>query len=114
MSPLVGSWCQAHRPNNPTHSPAGARPMQLLALVTRPFVLLLTLSTHGLLYSWRKAEQPVEGHRRRSRSGGSEAGIIEQNEHDMVRNVFVWMNAAWLLDDPAFRRGLYRYPASPG
>ena len=27
-----------------------ARPMQLLALVTRPFVLLLTLSTHGLLH----------------------------------------------------------------
>ena len=26
-----------------------ARPMQLLALLTRPFVLLLNLSTHGLL-----------------------------------------------------------------
>lgn len=69
-----------------------ARPMQLLALVTRPFVLLLTLSTHGLLHilgvkqsnQSRVTEEEIHA----LLEEGSEAGIIEQNEHDMVRNVF--------------------------
>ena len=69
-----------------------ARPMQVLALLTRPFVLLLSLSTHGLLRLMgvrqdgqsRVTEEEIHA----MLEEGSEAGIIEQNEHDMVRNVF--------------------------
>lgn len=69
-----------------------ARPMQLLALLTRPFVLLLSLSTHGLLRllgvkqdgQSRVTEEEIHA----MLEEGSEAGIIEQNERDMVRNVF--------------------------
>ena len=69
-----------------------ARPMQLLALVTRPFVLLLTLSTHGLLrilgVKQSSQSRVTEEEIHALLEEGSEAGIIEQNEHDMVRNVF--------------------------
>ena len=69
-----------------------ARPMVTLAFLTRPFVLLLSWSTHTLLR--------VLGVRQSNTSGvteeeihamleeGSEAGIIEQHQHEMVRNVF--------------------------
>lgn len=69
-----------------------ARPMQILALVTRPFVLLLTVSTHALLR--------LMGVKQNNQSGvteeeihamleeGSESGVIEQHQHEMVRNVF--------------------------
>jgi putative hemolysin len=69
-----------------------ARPMQLLALLTRPFVVLLSCSTHALLR--------LLGVRQGSAAGvteeeihallkeGSESGVIERNEHEMVRNVF--------------------------
>lgn len=69
-----------------------ARPMQILALVTRPFVLLLTASTHALLR--------LLGVKQNNQSGvteeeihamleeGSESGVIEQHQHEMVRNVF--------------------------
>lgn len=69
-----------------------ARPMQLLALFTRPFVLLLSLSTHGLLrimgIKQNSHSQVTEEEIHALLEEGSEAGIIEQNEHDMVRNVF--------------------------
>ena len=69
-----------------------ARPMQVLALLTRPFVLLLSLSTHGLLRllgvrqdgQSRVTEEEIHA----MLEEGSEAGIIEQSEHNMVRNVF--------------------------
>lgn len=69
-----------------------ARPMQLLALLTRPFVSLLSMSTHAVIR--------LLGIRQNNGSGvteeeihamlaeGSEAGIIEHSEHAMVRNVF--------------------------
>lgn len=69
-----------------------ARPMQALSLVTRPFVVLLAFSTHALLR--------VLGVRQNTQSSvteeeihamleeGSEAGVIEQHQHEMVRNVF--------------------------
>ena len=69
-----------------------ARPMQVLALLTRPFVLLLSLSTQGLLRLMgvrqdgqsRVTEEEIHA----MLEEGSEAGIIEQSEHNMVRNVF--------------------------
>lgn len=73
-----------------------ARPMQLLALLVRPFVALLSLSTHGLLRLLRirqdKGNQVTEEDIHLLLAEGSEAGTIELNQHRMVRNVF-------LLDD---------------
>ncbi len=69
-----------------------ARPMQALAVATRPFVVLLTGSTHGLLrlMGVRQTAQasvtPEEIHAMLEE--GSESGAIEQHQHDMVRNVF--------------------------
>jgi putative hemolysin len=69
-----------------------ARPMQVLAVMSRPFVLLLSFSTNLLLQ--------VMGVRHDARTNvteedihalleeGSETGVIEQNQHEMVRNVF--------------------------
>ncbi|NTV11581.1 MAG: HlyC/CorC family transporter, partial [Zoogloea sp.] len=71
---------------------AAARPVHVLSVITRPFVRLLSLSTDAILR--------LLGSRRQSASGvteeeihamleeGSEAGVIEQQEHEMVRNVF--------------------------
>lgn len=69
-----------------------ARPMQLLALVTRPFVVLLSVSTHtilrlmGVKHSASTSVTEEEIHA--ILEEGSEAGVIEQHQHEMVRNVF--------------------------
>ncbi|MBS1156390.1 MAG: hypothetical protein H6R07_2314 [Proteobacteria bacterium] len=69
-----------------------ARPMQVLALITRPFILLLTLSTHGLLHLMgvKQGTQNIvtEEEIHAMLEEGSEAGVIEQHQHTMVRNVF--------------------------
>ena len=69
-----------------------ARPMLTLAFLTRPFVALLSWSTDTILR--------LLGIRQTSDSGvteeeiraileeGSESGVIEQHQHEMVRNVF--------------------------
>ena len=69
-----------------------ARPMVTLSFLTRPFVLLLSWSTHTILR--------IMGVRMVNNSGvteeeihamleeGSESGVIEQHQHEMVRNVF--------------------------
>jgi putative hemolysin len=69
-----------------------ARPMVTLSFLTRPFVVLLSWSTHTILR--------IMGVRQASNFGvteedihamleeGSEAGVIEQHQHEMVRNVF--------------------------
>lgn len=71
---------------------AVARPMQILATATRPFVWLLTASTRGLM--------TLMGMKHNNDSGvteeeihamlaeGSESGVIESTEHAMLRNVF--------------------------
>ena len=68
------------------------RPMVTLAFLTRPFVVLLSWSTHTILR--------LMGVRQLNNSGvteeeihamleeGSESGVIEQHQHEMVRNVF--------------------------
>lgn len=69
-----------------------ARPMLALATITRPFVLLLTSSTHSLLklLGVKQSEQSsvTEEEIHAMLDEGSEAGVIEQHQHTMVRNVF--------------------------
>lgn len=69
-----------------------ARPMQILAMLTRPFVVLLSVSTHTLLRVMgvkQNAQSSVtEEEIHAMLEEGSEAGVIEQHQHEMVRNVF--------------------------
>jgi putative hemolysin len=69
-----------------------ARPMQFLSLVTRPFVKLLTFSTDAILKILGQREQPgqsvTEEEIHAMIDEGSEAGVIEDQEREMVRNVF--------------------------
>jgi putative hemolysin len=69
-----------------------ARPMRALAVVTRPFVRLLSFSTDTILrlLGMRTQEAPsvTEEEIHAMLEEGSEAGVIERQERDMVRNVF--------------------------
>lgn len=69
-----------------------ARPMQMLAIAARPFVALLTVSTQTLLrlLGIRQIAQTsvTEEEIHAMLEEGSEAGVIEQHQHEMVRNVF--------------------------
>lgn len=69
-----------------------AKPIHILALLTHPFVRLLSVSTDTLLRIMGKSQQAepsvTEEEIHAMLEEGSEAGIIEQHEHDMVRNVF--------------------------
>jgi putative hemolysin len=73
-----------------------ARPMVWVASVAKPFVRLLSMSTHAVLKLLRvdnAAERAVtEEEIAASLEEGVDAGLIEEHEHRMVRNVF-------LLDD---------------
>ncbi len=69
-----------------------ARPMLLLAAMTKPFVRLLSGSTQIVLRSFGVTER-VEPSVTQEEinlmlAEGSSAGVIEQHEHQMVRNVF--------------------------
>ena len=69
-----------------------ARPMQVLAAIAKPFVRLLSASTalvlrmFGVKDTGRQVLTEEELHMMLEE--GSESGIIEQHEHQMVRNVF--------------------------
>jgi putative hemolysin len=69
-----------------------ARPMHLLALITRPFVRLLSFSTDTLLRLLGQREPSGQGVTEEEIHAliaeGSEAGVIEEQEREMVRNVF--------------------------
>lgn len=69
-----------------------ARPMRLLAVATRPFVALLSVSTRFVLRAMgvKQDEQPVvtQEEIHDVLEEGSQAGVIERDQHDMVRNVF--------------------------
>ncbi|MBA0901460.1 MAG: HlyC/CorC family transporter [Candidatus Nitrotoga sp.] len=69
-----------------------ARPIHILAIVTHPFVRLLSISTHFILRMIGKGQQVepsvTEEEIHAILEEGSEAGIIEEHEHAMVRNVF--------------------------
>ena len=69
-----------------------ARPMRLLAVVTRPFVRLLTSSTDTILRLLGQKERADQGVTEEEIHAmieeGSESGVIEAQEREMVRNVF--------------------------
>lgn len=69
-----------------------ARPMNALATLARPFVFLLSISTRLMLKLLGQDDRPVpsvtEEEIHAMLDEGSEAGVIEKNEHNMVRNVF--------------------------
>jgi putative hemolysin len=69
-----------------------ARPMNMLSIASRPFVHLLSSSTMLILrlMGQRESKGPsvTEEEIHAMLVEGSEAGVIEKNEHDMVRNVF--------------------------
>ncbi len=69
-----------------------ARPMNLLAQLARPFVLLLSASTKAILRLMGQREPSHQGVTEEEIHAmlqeGSDSGVIEQQERDMVRNVF--------------------------
>ncbi len=69
-----------------------ARPIALLAQLSRPFVFLLATSTDALLKLFGKnnvdSTELTEDDIHAMLIEGSEAGLIEKQEHEMVRNVF--------------------------
>jgi len=69
-----------------------ARPMELLARIARPFVKLLAGSTRLVLRALglkdAQARPVTEEEIHALLVEGSDAGVIEEHEHDMVRNVF--------------------------
>jgi putative hemolysin len=69
-----------------------ARPMELLARIGRPFVKLLAGSTGLVLRALglkdAQARPVTEEEIHALLVEGSDAGVIEEHEHDMVRNVF--------------------------
>jgi putative hemolysin len=69
-----------------------ARPMELLARIARPFVNLLAGSTQLVLRALglkdAQARPVTQEEIHALLLEGSDAGVIEEDEHDMVRNVF--------------------------
>lgn len=69
-----------------------ARPMNALSIASRPFVRLLSGSTTLLLKLMGKRDEAAPGVTEEEIHAlleeGSVAGVIEKNEHEMVRNVF--------------------------
>jgi putative hemolysin len=69
-----------------------ARPMEWLSLITRPFVKLLSWFTEGTLRLLGVRGNPdrsvTEAEIAASLEEGLDAGVIEAQEHQMVRNVF--------------------------
>ena len=69
-----------------------ARPMSWIAIIAKPFVRLLSVCTQGMLVLLRVntadnravTEEEISA----SLEEGVDAGIIEEHEHQMVRNVF--------------------------
>jgi putative hemolysin len=69
-----------------------ARPINFLAIATKPFVLLLSMSTRGLLrllgVRENNSNAVTEEEIHAMLQEGTSAGVIESHEHTMVRNVF--------------------------
>lgn len=68
-----------------------ARPINWLAIATKPFVRLLSASTQGLLRLLgvkESASTVTEAEIHAVLAEGTSAGVIETHEHMMVRNVF--------------------------
>jgi len=69
-----------------------ARPIMALATMSRPFVFLLSISTDGLLRLLGKKELSsanlTEEDIHSMLAEGSQTGLIEKQEHEIMRNVF--------------------------
>ncbi len=69
-----------------------SRPMQWIAIGAKPFVRLLSICTHGMLrllqIDTTDNRAVTEAEISASLEEGVDAGIIEEHEHQMVRNVF--------------------------
>ncbi|MFM7025454.1 MAG: hemolysin family protein [Limnohabitans sp.] len=69
-----------------------SRPMTTLARLAGPFVKLLSMSTQGVLGLMRinnqRGQEVTEEEITASLAEGVSAGLIEEHEHQMVRNVF--------------------------
>ena len=115
-----------------------ARPMEWLSAATRPFIKLLTLSTDTVLRLMGLRRPPdrsvTEEEIAASLEEGLDAGVIEAQEHQMVRNVFrlddrqvgsmmipraeiVWLDATATADDVLHAIGdaeHSRYPVCRG
>jgi len=69
-----------------------ARPINWLAIATQPFVLLLSVSTRGLLkllgVKESSANAVTEEEIHAMLAEGTTSGLIESHEHTMLRNVF--------------------------
>lgn len=69
-----------------------ARPIDLLAKISKPFVRLLSISTQGLLklLGVRETQETsvTEDEIHAMLAEGTASGVIEVNEHTMVRNLF--------------------------
>lgn len=115
-----------------------ARPLLLLAKVAHPFVTLLALSTNLVLKLLRipteVSQDVTEAEIQAHLAQGVGAGVIEAEEHRMVRNVFLlddrplasimlprpdieWLDAADTLDEvvrKAHRSGHSWYPVCRG
>ena len=69
-----------------------ARPMLWMSAITKPFVKLLSGSTQLVLRTFGVRENSAPGMTEEEihlmLAEGSESGVIEQHEHEMVRNVF--------------------------
>jgi len=69
-----------------------AKPMLVLAMLTKPFVWLLTGSTHAMmrLFGFAHSQESNVTHEdiQAMLQEGSTSGVIEQTEHTMVKNVF--------------------------
>lgn len=68
-----------------------ARPMQILAIITKPFVHLLSSSTRTLMrvfgFNNIQGQQVTEEDIHAILAEGSSSGILEEQEHAMVKNV---------------------------
>ncbi|WP_337842417.1 hemolysin family protein [Rheinheimera sp.] len=69
-----------------------AKPMALLAVVTKPFVWMLSGSTHTLMrllgFNHQMGDNVTHEDIQAMLQEGSSAGVIEHSEHAMVKNVF--------------------------
>lgn len=68
-----------------------AKPLQVLGIITKPFVILLSNSTRALMrilgFNQNKDQSVTEEDIHAMLDEGSHSGIIEQQEHTMVKNV---------------------------
>lgn len=115
-----------------------ARPMEWLSMATRPFVWLLSAATHATLRVFGIRGGPSRGVTEEeiaaSLEEGLETGVIEAQEHQMVRNVFrlderqigsmmlprteiTWLDASAPLDEALALMAVHghsRYPVCRG